>query len=64
MSDIEGKAVQDNSERVWETNEFQSRKLEKIARRARQRWLILFSLGEEFYDHKTNSERTEAAGQR
>ena len=27
MSDIEGKAVQGNSERVWETNEFQNRKL-------------------------------------
>ena len=26
MSDIEGKAVQGNSERVWETNEFQIRK--------------------------------------
>jgi hypothetical protein len=26
MSDIEGKAVQGNSERVWETIEFQSRK--------------------------------------
>ena len=27
MSDIEGKAVMGNSERVWETIEFQSRKL-------------------------------------
>ena len=29
MSDIEGKAVKGNSERVWETNEFQSRKLQR-----------------------------------
>ena len=29
MSDIEGKAVQGNSERVWETNEFQSRRPEQ-----------------------------------
>ncbi len=30
MSDIEGKAVQGNSERVWETNEFQSRNLRRL----------------------------------
>src|SRR5882762_8169502 len=29
MTDIEGKAVKGNSERVWETNEFQSRKLQR-----------------------------------
>jgi hypothetical protein len=29
MSDIEGKAVMGNSERVWETIEFQSRKLKR-----------------------------------
>ena len=29
MNDIEGKAVMGNSERVWETNEFQSRKLKR-----------------------------------
>jgi hypothetical protein len=46
MSDIESKAVQGNSERVWETNEFQSRKqMRKLTAVYPPRRASLFSLG-------------------